>query len=133
MRAFNPLQLIFSERKQLSLITICEDLYTPQLVICKFQINNETNIDVAKIYLQMILTPSQLVRNNNDDIKLSLKTFLQEVKGFRYSINCERLCRHYKIIYDQIFISLVVILYIIFAIFYYLFILYHFCLIIMLQ
>ena len=52
-----------------------------QLVICKFQINDETNNDVAKIYLQRILTPSQVVRNNSDDIKLSLKTFLQEVKG----------------------------------------------------
>lgn len=92
-----------------------------QLVICKFQIN-ETNNDVAKIYLQKILTPSQLVRNNSDDIKLSLKTFLQEIKGCHYSINCKGLCRHYKVIYDQIFMSSVVIFYIIFEIFYYLFI-----------
>ena len=89
-----------------------------QLVICKFQINDETNNDVAKIYLQMILTPLQLVRNNSDDIKLSLKMFLQRVKGRRYSINCEGLCRHYKVIYDQIFMSSVVIFYIIFEIFF---------------
>ena len=49
--------------------------------------------------------PSQLVRNNSDDIKLSLKTFLQGVKWHRYSINCKGLCRHYKVIYDQIFVS----------------------------
>ena len=60
-----------------------------QLVICKFQINDETNNDVAKIYLQRILTPLQLFRNKSDDIKLSLKTFLQEVKKCRCSINCE--------------------------------------------
>ena len=93
-----------------------------QLVICKFQINDEINNDFAKIYLQRILTPSQLVRNNSDEIKLSLKTFLQEVKGCRYSINCNGLCRHYKVIYDQIFMSSVVIFYIIFEVFYYLFI-----------
>ena len=58
-----------------------------QLVICKFQINDETNNDVAKIYLQRILTPLQLAKNNSDEIKLSLKTFLQEVKGCCYSIN----------------------------------------------
>ena len=62
-----------------------------QLVICKFQINDETNNDVAKIYLQRILTPLQLAKNNSDEIKLSLKTFLQEVKGCCYSINCEGL------------------------------------------
>ena len=104
-----------------------------QLFICKFQINNETNNDDAKIYLQKILTLPQLVRNNSDDIKLLLKTFLQEVKRCRYSINYERHCHHYKVIYDQIFISSMVIFYIIFEIFYYLFILYHFCLTIMLQ
>ena len=60
-----------------------------QLVICKFQINDETNNDIAKIYLQRILTPLQLAKNNSDEIKLSLKTFLQEVKGCCYSINCE--------------------------------------------
>ena len=62
-----------------------------QLVICKFQINDETNNDIAKIYLQRILTPLQLAKNNSDEIKLSLKTFLQEVKGCCYSINCEGL------------------------------------------
>ena len=72
--------------------------------------------------MQRILIPSQLVRNNSDDIKLSLKTFLQEVKGCRDSINCEGLCHHYKVIYDQIFMSSVLIFYIIFEIFYYLFI-----------
>ena len=64
--------------------------------------------------------PSQLVRNNSDDIKLSHKTFLQGVKGRRYSINCEGVCCHYKVIYDQIFMSSVIIIYIIFEIFYYL-------------
>ena len=68
MRGFNPSQLIFSEGKQSSLITICEDLYT--VAISYLQINDETNNDVVKIYLQKILTPSQLVRNNSDDIKL---------------------------------------------------------------
>ena len=91
-----------------------------QLVICKFQINDETNNDVAKIYLQKILTPSQLVGKNSDNIKLLLKTFLQEVKECHHSINCEGLCRHYKVIYDQIFMSSVVIFYIIFEIFIYL-------------
>ena len=96
-----------------------------QFVICKFQINDETNNDIAKIYLQRILAFSQLVRNNSDDIKLSLKTFLQEVKGCHYSINCEGLCRHYKVIYDQIFMSSVVIFYIIFEYFIiYLFLIY---------
>ena len=47
--------------------------------------------------------PSQLVRNNSDNVKLSLKTFLQGVKWRRYSINYEGLCCHYKVIYDQIF------------------------------
>ena len=64
----------------------------------------------------------QLDRNNSDDIKLSLKTFLQGVKWCHYSINCEGLCHQYKVIYDQIFMSSVIIFYIIFAIFYYLFI-----------
>ena len=64
----------------------------------------------------------QLDRNNSDDIKLSLNTFLQGVKWGHYSINCEGLCHQYKVIYDQIFMSSVIIFYIIFAIFYYLFI-----------
>ena len=93
-----------------------------ELIICKFQINDETNNDIAKIYLQNILTPSQLAKNNSDEIKLSLKTFLQEVKGCCYSINCKGLCHHYKVIYDQTFMSSVVIFYIIFEIVYYLFI-----------
>ena len=93
-----------------------------QLVICKFQINDKTNNDATKIYLQRILTPLQLAKNNSDEIKLSLKTFLQEVKKCRCSINCEGLCRHYKVIYDQIFMSSVIMFYIIFEIFYYLFI-----------
>ena len=97
-----------------------------QFVICKFQINDETNNDIAKIYLQRILAFSQLVRNNSDDIKLSLKVFLQGIKWHRYSINCEGLCRHYKIIYDQNFMSSVIIFYIIFEIFYYLFIFNYF-------
>ena len=70
--------------------------------------------------------PLQLDRNNGDDIKLSLKTFLQGVKWCHYSINCVGLCRHYKIIYDQIFMSSVIIFYIIFAILYYLFFLIYF-------
>ena len=65
--------------------------------------------------------PSQLVRNNSDDIKLSFKTFLQRVKGRHYFINCERLRCQYKVIYDQIFMSSVIIFYMIFEIFYYLF------------
>ena len=52
--------------------------------------------------------------------------FLQGVKWHRYFINCEGLCRHYKIIYDQIFMSSVIIFYIIFEIFYYLFIFNYF-------
>ena len=67
--------------------------------------------------------PSQLVRTNSDDI---FEMFLQGVKWHHYSINCERLCRHYKIIYDQIFMSPVIIFYIIFEIFYYLFIFNYF-------
>ena len=47
--------------------------------------------------------------------------FLQGVKWDHYSINCEGLCRHYKIIYDQIFMSSVIIFYIIFEIFYIIF------------
>ena len=66
--------------------------------------------------------PSQLVRNNSDNIKLSLKMFLRGVKGGRYSKNYEGLCRHYKVIYDQIFMSSMTIFYMIFEIFYYLFI-----------
>ena len=66
----------------------------------------------------------QLDRNNSDDIKLSLKTFLQGIKWCYYSINCEGLCHHYKVIYDQIFTSSVVIFHIIFEILYYLFLIY---------
>ena len=58
--------------------------------------------------------PSQLVKNESDDIKLSLKTFLQGVKGRRYYINCEGLRCYYKVIYDQIFMLSVIIFYIIF-------------------
>ena len=50
----------------------------------------------------------------------------QIFKWDRYLISCEGLCRHYKIIYDQIFMSSVIIFYIIFEIFYYLFILNYF-------
>ena len=45
----------------------------------------------------------RLVRNNSDNVKLSLKTFLQGVKWHRYSLNYEGLRRHYKVIYNQIF------------------------------
>ena len=64
--------------------------------------------------------PSQLVTSNSDNIKLSLKMFLQGVKWRHYSIDCEGCCHHYEVIYDQIFMSFVMIFYIIFAIFYYL-------------
>lgn len=37
--------------------------------------------------------PSQLVRNNSDNIKLQLKTFLQGIKWRCYSIDCEGRCR----------------------------------------
>ena len=97
-------------------------------VTCKsldksFTISSESFFSCMKSKAkQRTFNTSQLVRNNSDNIKLSLKMFLQRVKWHCYSINYEGLCCHYKIIYAQIFMSSVIIFYIIFEIFYYLFI-----------
>ena len=42
---------------------------------------------------------------NNDEIKLSLKTFLWEVKQHCYNFYCEGRYCHYEVIYVQIIVS----------------------------